>query len=141
MIGDWVERGGNVELSCRWSPDGNFLLREIKVQTPEGPMMSVSQRIGWDAAKEQLTAWTFDSEGGHGVGVWSRQGGQWVVRSSGVLPDGQTASSTSTFTRDGNDAFTWESTHTEGAGLPATHRKMELVRRKSTDKPALSGQP
>ena len=103
--------------------------------------MSISQRIGWDPAKKQITAWTFDSEGGHGVGVWSCQGDQWVVHSTGVLPDGQSATSTSTYTRNGDDAFVWESTHSEGPGSPVAHRKIELVRRKSTSKPAAGAQP
>jgi Domain of unknown function (DUF4440) len=142
LIGDWVQQGGagNVEVTCRWSPDGNFLLRDIKTQTPDGQTLSFAQRIGWDAAKKQITAWTFDSEGGYGVGVWSRHGDQWLVRSTGVLPDGQSASSTSTSVRNGDDAFIWESTHSVGAGSPVAHRKVELIRRKSTEKLSSSGQ-
>jgi len=137
MVGDWVERGGirNVELVCRWTPDGNFLLRDMKIQTPEGQTVSVTQRIGWDAAREQITAWTFDSDGGHGIGAWSRQGDQWIVRSTGVLPDGQTASSTSTYARNGEDAFVWESTHSVGGGSAPAVRKMELVRRNAAANP------
>jgi len=136
LIGDWVQQGGegSMELTCHWSPDGNFLIREMKAQSPEGSKMSVSQRIGWDAAKKQITAWTFDSDGGHGVGVWSREENQWVVKSTGVLPDGQTATSTSTYTRDGDDAFLWEATLVDDTSAPVAHRKVDLVRRKKSEK-------
>jgi len=143
LVGDWVQdRGpGRVELTCRWSPDGNYLLREMKIETPEGQSLNVSQRIGWDASKKQITAWTFDSEGGYGVGAWSPQGNQWVVRSTGVLPDGQSAASTSTYTRQGDGAFTWESTPFTATGTPAAQHKMELVRRPSSAKPNRLLQP
>jgi uncharacterized protein (TIGR02246 family) len=138
LVGDWVQQGGegSMELTCHWSPDGNFLLREIKAESPAGVVMTVSQRIGWDAAKKQITAWTFDSDGGHGVGVWSLQGDRWVVKSTGALSDGQTATLTSTYTRNGVAGFVWETTQSgEDVGSSLAHRRIELVRRKSADKP------
>jgi len=143
LVGDRVQRDGTggVELTCRWSSDGNYLLREMKGRDSTGQMLSVSQRIGWDPSTKQITAWTFDSDGGHAMGVWSRQGDKWLVRSSGVLPDGQTRSSASTYVRTGDNAFTWESTQGGGAGLPATQRKVELVRRNSFDKSGSLVQP
>jgi hypothetical protein len=143
LVGDWVQRGGagSVELTCRWSSDGNYLLREMKGLDSNGQTMSVSQRIGWDPSKKQITAWTFDADGGHAIGAWSRQGDKWLVRSIGVLPDGQTRSSTSTYIRTGDNAFTWESTQAASAGLPATQRKVEVVRRNSFDKSGSPSQP
>jgi uncharacterized protein (TIGR02246 family) len=134
MAGNWVHQGEErIELSCRWSPDKNYLLREIRVGAAPGRTMTISQRIGWDAEKKQLTAWTFDSDGGHAVGQMQRQGNQWIVSARGVLPDGQVVSSVNTCTRTGNDGFTWESSSGspsggQSAGGQAAGRKLQFVR-------------
>jgi len=134
MIGNWVHQQGEerVELSCVWSPDKNYLLREIRVGSLAGRALSVSQRIGWDAEKKQLTTWTFDSEGGHAVGQMQRQGNQWIISTRGVLPDGQVASSVNTCTRTSNDGFTWESSSGMLAGRESAGRKLQFVREKQT---------
>ena len=53
--------------------------------------MTVTQRIGWDPLTKQIKSWVFDSEGGYGDGLWTRKGNQWVIKSTGVLPDGRIA--------------------------------------------------
>lgn len=136
MIGQWVqeEGDGNLEVNCRRSPDGNYLLREIKVESPEGKTHSMSQRLGWDPAKLQITAWTFDSDGGFATGIWKLQGTKWVVDTEGVIPSGENVSCKSSYTRDGDERFTLESTQRAGDGSPTVHRKLGFVRRKSNDK-------
>jgi uncharacterized protein (TIGR02246 family) len=132
MVGDWQAEGasGRIELSCHWSPDGNFLLREMKVQAAQGPALAVTQRIGWDASQQRIVAWAFDSEGGHGTSTWSPRDGGWVVNASGVLPEGQTTRSTSTITRQGDNSFTWEMSQSV-AGVAQPDRKLEFTRRRA----------
>src|SRR5207253_5440776 len=81
MIGDWVDEGSDsvVRVNCRWSADGNFLIRSFTVKLQGKPVMTVSQRIGWDPLARQIRSWEFDSEGGFGEGRWSRDGERWVV--------------------------------------------------------------
>ena len=56
LIGDWLDEGSDavVKVNCRWSDDGNFLLRSFSVARRGKPVMSVSQRVGWDAAAKQV---------------------------------------------------------------------------------------
>src|SRR5438270_13780731 len=72
--------------------------------------MTVSQRIGWDPLARQIRAWEFDSEGGFGEGKWSRDGERWVVKHTGVRPEGTTASATNAMDRERPDLVRWVST-------------------------------
>ena len=70
MIGEWVNesQAAVVHTTCRWSEDGNFLLREFTMKTQGEPVLSGTQRIGWDPVRQQIRSWVFDSEGGFGQG-------------------------------------------------------------------------
>lgn len=109
LVGDWVDDGGNVVVtsSCRWSEDGNFLLQEFKLKVGDQNAMNVSQRIGWDPVAKSIHSWVFDSEGGFGESLWTRDDEQWVIKATGVRPDGQTGSSTNTLVRAGKDAYVY----------------------------------
>ncbi len=134
MLGDWVsEDGKTLRLSCRWSDDQHFLLREIEVASSDRGPLRVTQRIGWDAHEKQVKSWTFDSQGGHGDGLWFHQGDRWIVEAAIVLPDGRVATGANVMVREGDDAFVWESNHAEIDGEPQPSRKLRLLR-KANDK-------
>ncbi len=112
LVGEWVDESPDavVHTSCRWSADGNFLLQDIRVQFAGKPALDVTQRIGWDPLSKRVRSWVFDSEGGFAEGVWARDGEVWIVKSTGVRPDGKPASATNRFARFGKDAYLWQST-------------------------------
>jgi uncharacterized protein (TIGR02246 family) len=112
LVGDWVDDNGStvVRSSCRWSGDGQFLLQDFKVQVSGKDAMDVQQRIGWDPVTKRVRSWVFDSEGGFGQSVWARDGDGWLIRATGVRPDGKTASATNRLTPEGKDAYVWRST-------------------------------
>jgi uncharacterized protein (TIGR02246 family) len=112
MIGEWVDEGSDsvVRVNCRWSEDKNFLIRSFTVKRHGKPVMSVSQRIGWDPLARQIRSWEFDSEGGFGEGKWSRDGERWVIKHTGVRPEGTTASATNLMARERPDLVRWVST-------------------------------
>jgi len=111
MIGDWIDEGADsvVRINCRWSEDENFLIRSFTVKRLGKPLMSVTQRIGWDSVAHQIRSWEFDSEGGFGEGKWSRSGDRWVIKHTGVRPEGATASATNVMTRERPDLIRWNS--------------------------------
>jgi uncharacterized protein (TIGR02246 family) len=112
LVGEWVDDGGGVVVrsTCRWSEDGNFLLQEFNLQIEGRDGMKVSQRIGWDAVAKCIRSWVFDSEGGFGESTWTRNGNNWLIRATGVRPDGKTASATNVLVPAGKDAYVWRST-------------------------------
>ncbi len=119
LIGEWVDEADEsiVRFTCRPVDDGNFLLREFKVTVAGDEVMSGSQRIGWDPLTGRLRAWTFDSQGGHFEGVWRRDGESWVLNSTGVTADGETASGTSVFTIVNPHTITWQAVDHEIEGV------------------------
>ena len=89
------------------------------------------QIIGFDAAEGKIRSWVFDSDGGIGEGRWTRDGNQWTVQSTHVLPDGRKAKATRVITRVDDDAFTLKSTDREldGESLPDVD-EVKIVRKK-----------
>ncbi len=112
MVGDWVDQApdSEVRLNCRWSDDGNFLLRSFTVKQRGKPVMTVTQRIGWDPLARRIRSWEFDSEGGFGEGTWSQDGQRWLIKHSGVRPEGVAASSTNVMVKERSDLVRWSST-------------------------------
>jgi uncharacterized protein (TIGR02246 family) len=112
LVGEWVDDGGSTVVlsSCRWSDDGNFLLQEFKLQVSGRDAMNVSQRIGWDPVGKRIHSWVFDSEGGYGESEWTRDGSAWIIKATGVRPDGTTASATNLLMPTGTDGYVWRST-------------------------------
>jgi uncharacterized protein (TIGR02246 family) len=111
LVGEWVDDDGRVEVksTCRWSEDGNFLLQEFNIQVSGKSEMRVSQRIGWDPIAKRVRSWVFDSEGGFGESLWTRDEDVWVIKATGVRPDGTTALSTNMLVPAGKDAYVWRS--------------------------------
>jgi uncharacterized protein (TIGR02246 family) len=111
LIGDWVDEApdSQVKIHCQWSEDGNFLVRSFTVKHQGKPVMTVTQRIGWDPLARRIRSWEFDSEGGFGEGTWSREGDRWVIKHSGVRAEGVAASSTNVMVRERSDLVKWSS--------------------------------
>jgi len=132
MLGDWVDEttDSTVHANCHWSPDKNFLLRDFTIHVQGQSVMTVAQRIGWDPLTKQIKSWFFDSEGGYGEGYWTRDGKQWFIKSSGVLPDGRTASATNVLTRVGPHSARWASIQrTVGGHVVPNQQEYVMVRR------------
>ncbi len=110
MLGEWVDEGpdSHVRVACRWSEDGNFLIRTFTVKVQGKPVLTIHQRVGWDPLAKQFHSWEFDSEGGYGEGKWIRDGERWVIKHSGVRPEGVTASATHIVWQERTDLVRWE---------------------------------
>jgi len=131
LVGEWIDESPEavVETSCRWSPDGNFLMQDIQVKTAGKPVMAVNQRIGWDPVNQCIRSWVFDSEGGFGEGLWARDGDNWMIKATGVRTDGTTASATNTITRLNNDSYVWRSDDRVLAGTRGESVEVRVVRK------------
>jgi uncharacterized protein (TIGR02246 family) len=97
MVGDWVDESDNVKASSsvRWADNKSFLVRTFQVEVGVEKATSGTMFIGWDPQTGQIKSWMFDSEGGHGEGLWTRTDEkEWVVKAQGVLRDGRPTSAT-----------------------------------------------
>jgi uncharacterized protein (TIGR02246 family) len=136
MVGHWVDKDeeATIETVCQWTKNRNFLSRSFSVSTAEGVELEGTQVIGWDPAEKVIRSWLFDSDGGFGVGVWSRDGDRWTIRALQVLPDGRKASAVNVLSRVDQDTFTWQSTAREvdGEVLPSIG-PVSVARKPSSD--------
>jgi uncharacterized protein (TIGR02246 family) len=119
LLGDWVDEAEDsiVTFSCQSVDNGNFLLRQFTILIGGEEVMSGTQRIGWDPLTSRLRTWIFDSEGSFGEGLWHRDSDRWILKCTGVTPDGQTASSTSIYTYVNSHTMTWQTVDHEIAGV------------------------
>jgi hypothetical protein len=115
LVGDWVDTSDNVsvELSCHFTKNGAFLLRSFNILTAKNVSLTGMQLIAWDAAKQTIRSWTYDSKGGFGEEVWSQSGNHYTIRAKYTLPDGGTGASTQVVTFVDNNKFTWKSVNRE----------------------------
>lgn len=141
LVGDWVDEGDDsvVHFSCQLVDNGNFLLRKFTIQIAGQEAMNGTQRIGWDPLTGKLRAWIFDSEGAYSDGLWHQAGNNWVLKSTGVTADGQTASSTSIYTFVNEHTMTWQSVHHEIAGVQLPDSEVvTIVRRAPSPVPEIA---
>lgn len=111
MIGLWVDQGDDVTVTtnCRWTPNQNFIIRSFRVVENESVSFEGTQVIGWDASKNTIRSWLFDSDGGFGVGMWAQDGNTWVVRTLNTLSDGRKASATNIYEQLDEQTMTFRS--------------------------------
>ena len=112
IVGDWVNESSDaaVKISYRWSEDKNFLLGDYHITRAGEPVMKSTQRIGWDPLTGKVRSWMFDSDGGYADGSWSLVDGAWVIKSTAVMPDGETGSATVTIMLKDHDRFVMKGT-------------------------------
>lgn len=131
MVGEWVDESPDVlvEHRCRWSEDGHYLLGQFVVQWQGRPAMKGDVRIGWDPLTRQIKSWIFDSEGGYAEGFWTKVGAGWVVKTTGVRPDGTMASSTNTYQPLRKDRYQFTSANRIVSGEQEPDRTIIIVRK------------
>jgi uncharacterized protein (TIGR02246 family) len=122
LVGDWEETDKTDDLSIRsvyeWARGGNFLTRSVTVERAGNVTLEGWQIIGWDPIEERIRSWTFDSEGGFAEGYFTREGSRWLLRETGVAPDGSRTGADNTITKISEDRFTWESNNRTLDGDP-----------------------
>jgi uncharacterized protein (TIGR02246 family) len=143
LQGDWVDEGDDsiVNFSCEPVENGNFLLRRFTIVIAGEEAMSGTQRIGWDPQSGKLRSWIFDSEGAYADGLWHRDenNDRWVLKTTGVTADGQTASSTSIYTFVNEHTMTWQSVDHEIAGIQQPDSEIiTIVRSSPAPTPAIA---
>ncbi|MBA4189812.1 MAG: hypothetical protein C0467_17660 [Planctomycetaceae bacterium] len=99
FVGEWVDEGGDslVMNNVRFSTDKTHLIREFSVKQEGEEVMKGMQWIGVDPLTGTIKGWSFDTSGGRSESTWTKNGAQWLVRSSGVTSDGDESGGTYIF--------------------------------------------
>src|SRR5262249_30301653 len=134
LVGTWraEEHGATMEAVCRWVAEKSFLERSYSVKRSDKVVSSGVQIIGWNPQTERIQSWTFPSDGGHAVGLWTPRENGWAVEMSGLLADGATTSAVNLFTRIDDNAFTWQSVERTASGVRLPDAE-EVVLRRAAD--------
>jgi uncharacterized protein (TIGR02246 family) len=111
MVGHWECQADSTDaqLSVSWSDQKQFLIQKFTVQLPGQDELRGEQRIAWDPSSGQIRSWLFRSDGGFIEGVWEREGETWVVKKTGVMPDGQKTSTVSLWVHEAPDTCWFKS--------------------------------
>jgi hypothetical protein len=122
LVGEWEDTDKTNDLTVHsqflWARGGNFLTRNLTVKRSGNVTLEGWQIIGWDPVEERIRSWTFDGEGGFSGGTWTHEGQRWLLRETGVAPDGSRTGADNTFTKLSADRFAWESNNRTLDGDP-----------------------
>jgi uncharacterized protein (TIGR02246 family) len=138
LVGQWVsdDSGPAVNLNAKWALDKNFLMLEYAVAGEAGNDVRVIQWVGFDPLTEQIKSWTFDSRGGYGDGLWTREENTWHVDATGVLPDGRIGTVRNTIRFVDETHFELHSTGRNVEGQPMPDVVVKFVRSDAAQHPA-----
>jgi uncharacterized protein (TIGR02246 family) len=124
VIGTWTASppGATVERTCEWVGNRNFILCRQEMRKGDSVVGTSTQVIGWDPIERRVRSWDFDSEGGFGSELWTKDGGRWVLEATGVRRDATVTEATNIITPVDANTFTWQSIHrrSKDAPLPDT---------------------
>jgi uncharacterized protein (TIGR02246 family) len=132
LIGEWVDdsESADVETLAQWTKNKSFITLSFRVQFEGHPALEGTQVIGWDPSVKSIKSWVFDSLGGFGQGVWSREGTRWTVRTTGVLITGEKTSAINIYTALDENTFTFSSIGREINGEPQPNiEEIRVVRK------------
>jgi uncharacterized protein (TIGR02246 family) len=135
LVGSWSDQSAEARVKnvFRWSASNAFLIRSFSVETSDGGIRQGTQVIGWDPRSQEIRSWTFNSNGSFGDATWSRNGEDWLIKSSQTLGDGQAASGTFVLSRTGDDEMTMKLIGHEIEGEPQPTKGSVTVVRQSAE--------
>jgi len=115
LIGTWNMAANDRAVTTTYEWDDNKVFIRGKYSIKEGAKVieSGTQMFGKDNADGAIRSWVFQSDGGFGGGIWSRDGKKWTVDFYGVTPDGKRLTATVIYVRVDANTFTWQSVNQE----------------------------
>ncbi len=107
LIGNWVDNSDEVKVETKyqWILHKHFIQSKFTVYYANHKQLNGRQLIGWDPVNKEIRSWIFDSDGGRGEGVWSKEGNVWNVHVTSILPDGSKGSSIHTYILINKESF------------------------------------
>jgi len=136
LIGTWTAKTKDreVEMRFNWNEKKTYILSRFTVKEKDKVTSSGTQRICQDSQTGRLRSWMFDDEGGHGQGLWTRDGNRWLSESMGVTPAGNETAAVNVINRLDDNSFVWRSINrsVDGESMPDT--TPVKVTRKPSDK-------
>lgn len=120
LIGTWrmETKDRDVTSTYEWDENKAFIRGKYAVKQAGKVAESGTQMFGKDNSEGGIRSWVFQSDGGFGDGLWTRDGKKWTVDFDGVTADGRKLSATVVYMRVDADTFTWQSVQQTVDGEP-----------------------
>lgn len=120
LIGTWqvTTKDREVTTTYEWDENKVFILGKYTVKEGAKVIESGTQRICKDNAAGAIHSWVFQSDGGFGDGIWTREGKKWTVDVTGVTPDGWELMATAIYIHVDANTYTWQSVDQAVNGEP-----------------------
>jgi uncharacterized protein (TIGR02246 family) len=136
LIGEWAgetEKGDSATAEYEWEHDQNFIVSQYAITLDGVPVSGGTQWIGWDAVEKQIRSWTFYSGGGFGGAIWTKEGNNWVLKTSAQTAAGNHVTATNIITKIDDDHMSWQLTKltVDGKTLPDL-QPLKMKRLKAT---------
>jgi uncharacterized protein (TIGR02246 family) len=124
LIGTWkvATKDREVTTTYEWDENKVFILGKYTVKEGDKVIESGTQKIVKDNSAGAIHSWVFQSDGGFGDGLWTRDGKKWTVDVSGVTPDGRELTATAIYIHVDANTYTWQSVDqtVDGEPIPDT---------------------
>jgi hypothetical protein len=134
LIGTWKmdTKDRDATTTYEWDDSKKFIRGKFSVQQNGKVTESGTQMIGKDNADGGIRSWVFQSDGGFGDGLWTRDGKKWMVDFEGSTADGKKLAATVVYVRVDADTFTWQSVQQTVDGQPiADSQPLRVTKQKS----------
>jgi uncharacterized protein (TIGR02246 family) len=120
LIGTWRmdTKDQDVTTTYEWDENKAFIRGKYSVKQGEKATESGMQIFGKDNAEGGIRSWVFQSDGGFGDGLWTREGKKWTVDFEGVTSDGKKLRATVIYVHVDANTFTWQSVQQTVDGQP-----------------------
>jgi uncharacterized protein (TIGR02246 family) len=133
LIGTWhvATKGREVTTVYEWDENKAFIRGKYTIKEGAKVVESGTQMIGKDNAAGAMRSWVFQSDGGFGDGLWTREGKKWSVNVYGVTPDGRELTATAIYIHVDANTYTWQSVNQAVDGIPIPDTKpIKVAKRK-----------
>ena len=120
LIGTWRMdvKDREVTITYEWDENKTFVRGKSTARQGDKVVESGTQMFGQDNADGGIRSWVFQSDGGFGDGLWTRDGKNWSVDFGGVTPDGKRVAATVQYVRVDANTFTWQAVQQTVDGQP-----------------------
>src|SRR5262245_61048304 len=120
LIGTWRmgPKDRDVTTTYEWDENKAFIRGKYTVKQGGKVAESGMQMFGKDNAEGGIRSWVFQSDGGFGDGIWTREGKKWTVDFEGVTPEGKKLTATVIYVHVDANTFTWQSVEQTVDGQP-----------------------
>jgi uncharacterized protein (TIGR02246 family) len=134
LVGTWHmdTKDRDVTTTYEWDDNKAFIRGKYAVKQGGKVTESGTQMFGKDNADGGIRSWVFQSDGGFGDGLWTRDGKKWTVDFEGVTPEGKKLAASVVYVRVDADTFTWQSVQQTVDGQPiADAQPIRVTRQKA----------